>query len=160
MTILEKKIDAIARSLLANNSTGRNAALGDLAVLMENGKPKETAQDADSIIRKLLIELGVPENIKGSRYLIKAIGLVVEDENMLDAITKWLYPAVAKFFDTTGSRTERAIRHGIECAWDRGDMDVLNEYFGGTISPAKGKPTNSEFIARCANIVREQIKVC
>lgn len=155
MTILEKKIDAIARCFLANDTTDRNAALGELAVLMK--KPENTAQDADSIIRKLLIELGVPEHIKGSRYLIKAIGLVVEDENMLDAITKWLYPAVAKFFDTTGSRTERAIRHGIELAWDRCDMDVLDKYFGGTISPAKGRPTNSEFIARCANIVRAQL---
>lgn len=157
MTILEKKIDAIARSLLTNNTTDRNAALEDLAVLMEKGKPKETAQDADSIIRKLLIELGVPEHIKGSRYSVKAIRLVVEDENLLDAITSKLYPTVATFFDTTGSRVERAIRHGIECAWDRGDLDVLNKYFGGTISPAKGKPTNSEFIARCANIVRAQL---
>lgn len=155
MTILEKKIDAIARSLLANDTTDRNAALGELAVLMK--KPENTAQDADSIIRKLLLELGIPEHILGSRYLVKAIREVVEDENKIYAITKCLYPAVAKAFNTTGSRTERAIRHGIELAWDRCDMDVLDKYFGGTISPAKGKPTNSEFIARCANIVRAQL---
>ena len=155
MTILEKKIDAIARSLLANDTTDRNAALGELAVLMKN--QENTAQDADSIIRKLLFELGIPEHILGSRYLVKAIREVVEDENKIYAITKCLYPTVAKAFNTTGSRTERAIRHGIELAWDRCDMDVLDKYFGGTISPAKGKPTNSEFIARCANIVRAQL---
>ena len=155
MTLLEQKVDAIARGLLANDITDRNAAMAELAVLMK--KPKETAQGADSIIRRLLVELGVPEHIKGSRYLVKAIGLVVEDENMIDAITSELYPTVAKSFDTTGSRAERAIRHGIELAWDRGDLDVLDKFFGGTISPAKGKPTNSEFIARCASIVRDRI---
>lgn len=155
MTILEKKIDAIARSLLANNTTDRNAALADLAVLMK--KPHNCADGAEAIARNLLIEIGVPEHILGSRYLIKAICEVAEDESKIDAITKCLYPAVAKFFNTTGSRVERAIRHGIECAWDRGDMDVLQRYFGFTVSMAKGKPTNSEFIARCANIVRAQL---
>jgi len=155
MTILEKKIDAIARSLLANDTTDRNAALGELAVLME--KPENTAQDVDSIIRKLLLELGVPEHILGSRYLVKAIREVVEDESKTKTTIKCVYSAVAEAFDTTWRRTERAIRHGIELAWDRGDIDVLNKYFGGTISPVKGKPTNSEFIARCANIVRAKL---
>lgn len=156
MTLLEQKVDAIARSMLANDFTDRNAAMAELAVLMK--KPKETVQGADSIIRNLLVELGVPEHILGSRYLVKAICEVVEDENKIDAVTSYLYPTVAKVYGTTGSRVERAIRHAVELAWDRGDMDVLLQYFGFTVSNIKGKPTNSEFIARCASIVRERIE--
>lgn len=155
MTILEKKVDAIARSLLAKDTTDRNAALADLAVLMK--KPQNCADGADAIARNLLIEIGVPEHILGSRYLIKAICEVVEDESKIKAITKCLYSAVAETFNTTWRRTERAIRHGIECAWDRGDMDVLQRYFGFTVSATRGRPTNGEFIARCANIVRAQL---
>ena len=154
-TLLQKKVDAIARSLLANDTTDRNAALVELAVLMK--KPQNCADGAEEIARSLLIELGIPEHILGSRYLIKAIELVVEDKSLIDSITKRLYPAVAQCFDTTGSRVERAIRHAVELAWDRGDIGVLEKYFGYTISITKGKPTNSEFIARCASIVRDRI---
>ena len=154
MTLLEQKVEAIARGILSDNSTDRNAAVAELAVLMK--KPKETAQDADSVTRELLIELGVPEHIKGSRYLRRAICAVVEDEALIYAVTSELYRLVAQSFETTGSRVERAIRHGIEIAWDRGDLEVLTKYFGNTISPSKGKPTNAEFIARCASIVRER----
>ncbi|MBQ8360223.1 MAG: sporulation initiation factor Spo0A C-terminal domain-containing protein [Oscillospiraceae bacterium] len=155
MTLLQKKVDAIARSLLANDTTDRNAALADLAVLMK--KPQNCADGAAEIARNLLFELGVPEHLLGSRYLIKAIELAVQDKRIIDAMQKGLYPAVAQCFDTTGSRAERAIRHAIEVSWDRGDMDVLQRYFGFTVSSIKGKPTNSEFIARCMNIVRERI---
>lgn len=156
MTILEKKVDAIARSLLANDTTDRNAALADLNVLMK--KPQNCADGAEKIARDLLLEIGVPEHILGSKYLIKAIELVVQDKNLIKSVTKILYPAVAQCFATTGSRAERAIRHGIELAWDRGDLDVLQKHFGYTISITKGKPTNSEFIARTASIVRERIE--
>lgn len=155
MTLLQKKVDAIARSLLANDTTDRNAALADLAVLMK--KPQNCADGAEEIARSLLVELGVPQHILGSRYATKAIALAVENEKLIGVMTKGLYPAVAQFFDTTGSRAERAIRHAIELAWDRGDMDVLQQYFGFTVSNIKGKPTNSEFISRCMNIVRERI---
>ena len=155
MTLLQKKVDAIARSLLANDTTDRNAALAELAVLMK--KPQNCADGAAEISRNLLFELGVPEHILGSRYLIKAIELAVQDRHIIDAMQKGLYPAVAQCFDTTGPRVERAIRHAIELSWDRGDMDVLQRYFGFTVSNIKGKPTNSEFIARCMNIVRERI---
>ena len=155
MTLLQKKVDAIARSLLANDTTDRNAALVELAVLMK--KPQNCADGAEEIARSLLFELGIPEHILGRRYLIKAIELVVEDKSLIDSITKRLYPAVAQCFDTTGSRVERAIRHAVELAWDRGDLGVLEKYFGYTISITKGKPTNSEFIARCASIVRDRI---
>ena len=156
MTLLEQKVDAIANILLANDSTDRNAAMAELATLME--KPKKSAQGAEAITRNLLIEIGVPEHIKGSRYLVKAICAAVEDENMIDAITGELYPSVARSFETTKSRVERAIRHGIELAWERGDPDVLQRHFGFTVSITRGKPTNSEFIARCMNIVRERIE--
>ena len=155
MTLLERKVDAIARSLLANDTTDRNAALADLNVLMK--KPQNCADGAEKIARDLLIEIGVPEHILGSKYLIKAIELVVQDKNLIESVTKILYPAVAKCFATTVPRVERAIRHGIELAWDRGDMDVLQRYFGFTVSSIKGKPTNSEFIARCASIVRDRV---
>ena len=155
MTVLEKKVDAIARSILANDTTDRNAAVAELAVLMT--KPKQAAQGAENITRSLLIELGVPEHVLGSKYLRKAILAVVENEDLINAITGELYPIVADTYSTTGSKAERAIRHAVELAWDRGDMDVLNKYFGNTVSPSKGKPTNSEFIARCASIVRDKI---
>lgn len=155
MTILEQKVDAIARSILANDTTDRNAAVAELAVLMT--KPKQSAQGAETITRNLLIELGVPEHILGSKYLLKAILAVVENEDLLNAVTGELYPIVAEAYSSTASKVERAIRHAIEVAWDRGDLDVLADYFGNTVSPRKGKPTNSEFIARCASIVRENM---
>lgn len=160
MTLLQKKVDAIARSLLANDTTDRNAALADLAELMK--KPKNCADGAEQIARGLLIELGMPElgmpeHLLGSKYLIKAIELAVQNKSLIESMTKGLYPAVAQCFDTTGKRAERAIRHAIEVSWDRGDIDVLHRYFGFTVSSIKGRPTNSEFIARCMNIVRERI---
>ena len=155
MTILEKKVDALARSVLANDLTDRNAAVAELAVLMQ--KPRGCAEGADAVARDLLIELGVPEHILGSRYLILAICEVVEDQNKIKAITSYLYPTIAEIYSTTGSRVERAIRHGIELAWDRGNLGVLQRHFGYSVSAAKGRPTNSEFIARAASIVRARI---
>ena len=156
MTLLQKKVDAIARSLLANDTTDRNAALAELAELMK--KPKNCADGAEQIARGLLIELGMPEHLLGSKYLIKAIELAVQNKSLIESMTKGLYPAVAQCFDTTGKRAERAIRHAIEVSWDRGDIDVLHGYFGFTVSSIKGRPTNSEFIARCASIVRDRVE--
>lgn len=101
----------------------------------------------EMIVTDIIHRIGVPAHIKGYHYLREAIILSVGDKEMLESVTKLLYPAVAKRFSTTPSRVERAIRHAIEIAWDRGDLDVLNGYFGYTISTGKGKPTNSEFIA-------------
>ena len=155
MTILEQKVDAIARSILANDTTDRNAAIAELAALMQASY--EPMQGAETITPQLLIELGVPEHIKGSKHLAKAICAVVENEDLIYAVTCELYPLVAETFASTASKVERTIRHAIELSWDRGDLDVLNKYFGNAVSPMKGKPTNSEFIARCANIVRDKI---
>jgi len=101
----------------------------------------------------------VPAHIKGYQYLREAIMIAVDDMDVINAVTKVLYPEVAKRFSTTPSRVERAIRHAIEVAWDRGDLETLQKYFGYTVSNAKGKPTNSEFIAMIADrLVLEQRK--
>lgn len=156
MTLLEKKVDAIARALLANDMTNRNQTLGELSVLMQQ-VPKRY-ENAEAAARAALFELGVPEHIKGYRYLLRALMFAVEDANAVEYVTGYLYPKVAEVFDTTGPRVERAIRHGIELAWDRGDLDVLYRYFGNTTSPSRGRPTNAEFIARVANVVRMRME--
>ena len=102
-------------------------------------------------ITQSIHEIGVPAHIKGYEYLRYAIQLVVEDKRLINNVTKELYPMVAKQFDTTSSRVDRAIRHAVEVAWDRGDMETLERWFGYTISHLKGKPTNSEFIALVAD---------
>ena len=101
----------------------------------------------ESRVTAIIHEVGVPAHIKGYQYLREAICIAVNDMDVINAVTKVLYPAVAKKFGTTSSRVERAIRHAIEVAWDRGDLETLQKYFGYTVNGAKGKPTNSEFIA-------------
>ncbi len=108
----------------------------------------------DSTISEIMHQIGVPAHIKGYQYLRTAIRLSVEDPEMISAVTKILYPTVAKTYHSTSSRVERAIRHAIEVAWDRGDVDVLSSYFGYTIQNTRGKPTNSEFIAMIADRLR------
>ena len=107
-------------------------------------------------VTALMHEIGVPPHIKGYQYLREAIIMAVQDSKAVESITKVLYPEVAKKFRTTPSRTERAIRHAIEIAWDRGDIEIFKKYFGNTISPMKGKPTNSEFIAMLADHIRSE----
>jgi two-component system response regulator (stage 0 sporulation protein A) len=107
--------------------------------------------DLEAVVTDIIHEIGVPAHIKGYQYLREAIILTINDMEMINAVTKVLYPEVARKFDTTPSRVERAIRHAIEVAWDRGDIEVLQKYFGYTVSNIKGKPTNSEFIAMIAD---------
>ena len=114
--------------------------------------------DLESMVTDVIHEIGVPAHIKGYQYLREAIILTINDMEMINAVTKVLYPEVAKKFDTTPSRVERAIRHAIEVAWDRGDIEVLQKYFGYTVSNIKGKPTNSEFIAMIADSLTLQQK--
>ena len=104
----------------------------------------------------IIHQIGVPAHIKGYQYLREAILIAVEDMDVINAVTKVLYPEVAKRFGTTSSRVERAIRHAIEVAWDRGDLETLQRYFGYTVSTSKGKPTNSEFIAMIADRLQLQ----
>ena len=108
-----------------------------------NPRPRETRDEIN--------ETGVPDHIKGYQYLREAIIITIHDMDVINAVTKVLYPAVAKKYGTTPSRVERAIRHAIEVAWDRGDLETLQRFFGYTVSNIKGKPTNSEFIAMIAD---------
>jgi len=112
----------------------------------------------ESLVTNIIHEIGVPAHIKGYQYLREAIIIAVGDMDVINAITKVLYPQVAKTFQTTPSRVERAIRHAIEVAWDRGDLDTLQRFFGYTVSNTKGKPTNSEFIALIADKLQLQLK--
>ena len=114
--------------------------------------------DLELMVTDIIHQIGVPAHIKGYHYLREAIMLSVNNPEMINSITKQLYPTVAKRFQTTPSRVERAIRHGIEVAWDRGDVDVLNSYFGYTIHIGRGKPTNSEFIAMIADKLRLKLR--
>ena len=112
----------------------------------------------ESMVTSIIHEIGVPAHIKGYQYLREAIIIAVNDMDVINAITKVLYPQVAKTFQTTPSRVDRAIRHAIEVAWDRGDLDTLQRFFGYTVSNTKGKPTNSEFIALIADKLQLQLK--
>ena len=105
----------------------------------------------EAVVTDIIHEIGVPAHIKGYQYLREAIILTIEDMDAINAVTKILYPEVARKFSTTPSRVERAIRHAIEVAWDRGDVETLQRFFGYTVSGIKGKPTNSEFIAMIAD---------
>ena len=119
-------------------------------------RPDKTS--IESMVTGIIHEIGVPAHIKGYQYLREAIIIAVNDMDVINAITKVLYPQVAKTFQTTPSRVERAIRHAIEVAWDRGDLDTLQRFFGYTVSNTKGKPTNSEFIALIADKLQLQLK--
>ncbi len=114
--------------------------------------------DLENDVTNMIHEIGVPAHIKGYQYLREAIMMVVNDQEMLSSITKILYPSIAKKYQTTPSRVERAIRHAIEVAWSRGNMETLDSFFGYTISIGKGKPTNSEFIALIADKIRLHYK--
>ena len=110
-------------------------------------------------VTNIIHEIGVPAHIKGYQYLRDAIMMSVNDGEMLNSITKLLYPTIAKQHKTTPSRVERAIRHAIEVAWSRGKMDTIDELFGYTVSNGKGKPTNSEFVALIADKIRIEYKL-
>ena len=115
-------------------------------------------QNLESSVTSIIHEIGVPAHIKGYQYLREAIMMTVQDMDVINAVTKVLYPDVARKYGTTSSRVERAIRHAIEVAWDRGDLDTLQRFFGYTVSNTKGKPTNSEFIALIADKLQLQLK--
>ncbi|MBE6990614.1 MAG: sporulation transcription factor Spo0A [Ruminococcaceae bacterium] len=118
----------------------------------------EASPALEGQVTAIIHEIGVPAHIKGYQYLREAILIAVSDMDVINAVTKVLYPEVARRFDTTASRVERAIRHAIEVAWDRGDLETLQKYFGYTVNSAKGKPTNSEFIAMIADRLSLQMK--
>ena len=121
-------------------------------------KAEYMEQNLENDVTQMLHEIGIPAHIKGYQYLRDAIIISVKDQEMLASVTKILYPTIAKKHATTPSRVERAIRHAIEVAWNRGEMDTINDLFGYTVSTGKGKPTNSEFIALIADKIRLDYK--
>ena len=139
-------------------------ALADHARSIVKSKSEGSAQsssdnnDMEARVTKIIHQIGVPAHIKGYQYLRYAILMTIDDNDVINSVTKVLYPTVAKKYQTTTSRVERAIRHAIEVAWDRGDVDTLNSFFGYTIQNSRGKPTNSEFIAMIADNLRLKYK--
>jgi len=123
-----------------------------------NSESKKSEENLEALVTNIIHEVGVPAHIKGYQYLREAIIMVVKDIDVINQITKSLYPEIASRFKTTPSRVERAIRHAIEVAWGRGQADVVENIFGYTISASKGKPTNSEFIAMIADKLRLELK--
>ena len=125
--------------------------------VVKESKPYQ--EDIEAHVTKIIHQIGVPAHIKGYQYLRTAILMTISDNEIINSVTKILYPSVAKKYSTTTSRVERAIRHAIEVAWDRGDVDTLNSYFGYTVQNSRGKPTNSEFIAMIADNMRLKYKI-
>ena len=158
MSILEMQVDALMRLCTAEKETDRVRVREEVRKMLENRKLSRAGSDPEYVIRELLLELGAPDHLVGHPYTIQAILLVVQDRTYIDSITFGLYPQLAVMFDTTASRVERAIRHLVEVTWARGDWEVLTRYFGNTISAEKGKPTNGEFIARMANVIKQRLR--
>lgn len=143
------------RELVANKTNHVEAKLRTHAdIQMTRSDFVRNAGNIETEITNIIHEIGVPAHIKGYLYLREAIKMVIENVELLGAVTKELYPSIAKKFNTTPSRVERAIRHAIEVAWSRGKVDTINQLFGYTVHNTKGKPTNSEFIAMIADKLR------
>ncbi|MDQ5983813.1 MAG: Stage 0 sporulation protein A [Eubacteriales bacterium SKADARSKE-1] len=163
---LEREVMAVGASYFALKPfNSKNLAERIYNIISDNRSPFREIQSFCTLdksleckVTEILHQIGVPAHIKGYHYLRDSIIMAVEKPDIINAITKQLYPSVAKRFLTTSSRVERAIRHAIEVAWDRGDVDILNSYFGYTIHNSRGKPTNSEFIAMISDKLRLQIK--
>jgi two-component system response regulator (stage 0 sporulation protein A) len=157
MDVFTKRIRQMFNNTISSDNTRKSIPYVD-----EN-EPRKSSRsgpmDLEAEITSIIHEIGVPAHIKGYMYLREAITMVVNDIELLSAVTKELYPSIAKKFNTTASRVERAIRHAIEVAWGRGQVETINKIFGYTIHNAKGKPTNSEFIAMVADKLRLQNRV-
>ena len=143
-----KPVDLAALADRAKRLADKNRRRGTAKV------PTRDETDLEAQVTKIIHQIGVPAHIKGYQYLRTAIIMAIKDTEVINSVTKILYPTVAKLYGTTSSRVERAIRHAIEVAWDRGDLDVLNSFFGYTVQNSRGKPTNSEFIAMIADNLR------
>ncbi len=149
---IESLCEHIATLVSSRAKRSENAISSGTAV-------QDRTPDIETQVTKIIHQIGVPAHIKGYQYLRTAILLTVKDSDIINSVTKILYPSVAKQYQTTTSRVERAIRHAIEVAWDRGDVDTLNSYFGYTVQNSRGKPTNSEFIAMIADNLRLKYKL-
>ena len=156
MDVFTKRIREMFNNTITSAETKKSISTEYESInLRHESKPLDLEAEITSIIH----EIGVPAHIKGYMYLREAIGMVVNNIELLSAVTKELYPSIAKKYNTTASRVERAIRHAIEVAWSRGQVDTINKLFGYTVHNSKGKPTNSEFIAMIADKLRLKNKV-
>lgn len=151
MDVFTKRIRQMFNNTISSDEIKRTISVSENTETRIN---KNEPMDLEAEITNIIHEIGVPAHIKGYMYLREAITMVVNDMELLSAVTKELYPSIAKKFNTTASRVERAIRHAIEVAWSRGQVDTINRIFGYTIHNDKGKPTNSEFIAMVADKLR------
>ena len=158
MSTLEMQVDALMRLCTAEKESDRSRVREEVRKMLETQKLSRASSDPEYLIRELLLELGAPDHLVGHPYVIRAILLVIGDQLYINHITFGLYPQLAVEFDTTPTRVERAIRHLIEVTWCRGDLDMLDRYFGNTISASRGKPTNGEFIARMANVIKLRMR--
>lgn len=156
MSNLEKKVDTLIRVILADNQYDFQKAKAELTLLSLD--EKEDPVEMEGEIRKILVEIGYPDKLLGHRYAVEAIRLAVENEDHVHMLHRKLYPAVAEKFDSFPKQVEMRIRRGIETTWDRGNLKVLEKYFGNTVNRYSGRPTTGEFIARIANEVRQRMK--
>ena len=150
-------ITELGANLHVSKSAGIDTLISRIRMLA-NSSDEEYTNDVEAIITAALHEVGIPAHIKGYEYLREAITEVLIQRDIINSVTKELYPSVAKKYTTSSSRVERAIRHAIEVAWSRGDTDTLNRIFGFTVNREKGKPTNSEFIAMISDNIRLKLK--
>lgn len=160
MSNLEMKVDALMRHCTAETEESRAEAMATCRALLNNSTVADSTVKAGGVeatIRRVLLELGMPDKLLGHQYLVTALTIATKNHFAAHSITGDLYPTIAEKYCTTWTRVERAIRLAIESTWDRGDMEVLAKYFGNSVNSRKGKPTNGEFIARIANVVRAQI---
>lgn len=154
MRILEKQVDALMRLCTAEEESEKEQVRNELRQLLSQQEIPQDCSDPEYLARELLLELGVPEHLGGHPFAVQAIVLVAQNRSYIDNITFGLYPQLATKFDSTPARVERSIRHLIEVTWARGDLEVLAHFFGNSITSKRGKPTNGEFLARMANIVK------
>lgn len=155
MSALEEKVDALLRFFAADTELSRDLYRQDLRWLITVQTPRE-AVNQKARIDRILADLGIPDHLTGYTYLLTAIEICLQNPEALRKVTAFLYPAVAQCHATTYHVVERGIRNAIECGWSRCDLQMHQRYFGGKVDPARGKPSNKEFIVRVCNVLRGQ----
>ena len=150
---------SLGAAMFVSKPYNETAIMENLIQLAEKRSEQLHTPGLEEMVTSIIHEVGVPAHIKGYQYVREAIMITVENMEVINSVTKVLYPEVAKRFHTTPSRVERAIRHAIEVAWDRGDLETLQRFFGYTVSNTKGKPTNSEFIAMISDRIRLKMRI-
>ena len=158
MTTVEKKVDEIIRFLTADSEEKRSRAHENLRGMVHAAPPPHKKICTEFMVHEIMKDIGVPAHVVGYPYVVEAVLLVLSDQMYINNITSCLYPQLAAKFDTTAARVERGIRNAVSITFERSDLDVLGRYFGNSVSPKTGKPTNSQFIAQVANEIRMRQK--